>query len=190
MFSLTTVLTNNICICFFFISVHLLFVYVLLCRAYCKWLYLTWALCLVSSTVFGIIFHIYCFIVSFIFSAFKDPWYIWKKVDGRPVGATDLGKQFMALLIITVITLTWSLRIQSDNRARSFPGIARNAGTHRNDRKFHKSHKLLNQTKRNINKLCLGKISHHKTVRIKFSLDSGFSNELYSKKWKLGNAGN
>ena len=32
-----------------------------------------------------------------------------------------------------------------------FPG---NAGNHKNDGKFHKSHQILNQTKRNINKLC------------------------------------
>ena len=49
---------------------------------------------------------------------------------------------------------------------------------------------MLNQTKRNINKLCLGKISLQKTLRIKFSVDSGFSNELYGKKRKPGNAGN
>ena len=50
---------------FFFLSIHLLSLYVLLCTAYCKWLYLTWVLCLVSSTVLCIIFHIYCFIVNF-----------------------------------------------------------------------------------------------------------------------------
>ena len=62
------------------------------------------------------------------------------------------------------------------------PGIAGNAGNHGNDGKFHKSHQILNQTKRNINKSCLGKNLRHKTVRIKFSVDSGFSNELYCKK--------
>ena len=36
---------------FFFLFIHLLFLYVLLYKAYCKWLYLTWVLCLVSSTV-------------------------------------------------------------------------------------------------------------------------------------------
>ena len=66
----------------------------------------------------------------------------------------------------------------------------RNAGNHGNDRKFHKSYQILNQTKRYINKLCLGKISHFKTVRIKFSMDSGFSNKPYDKNWKHGNAGN
>ena len=40
---------------------------------------------------------------------------------------------------------------------------------------------LHKQTKRNINKLCLGNFSCHKTVRIKCSMDSRFSNELYSK---------
>ena len=35
-----------------------------------------------------------------------------------------------------------------------------------------------------VNKLCLGKISHQKTVRIKFSINSGFSNMLYGKKMK------
>ena len=46
---------------------------------------------------------------------------------------------------------------------------------------------MLYQTKRNINKLCSGKISLQKTLRIKFSIDSGFLNELYGKKkttWK------
>ena len=52
-----------------------------------------------------------------------------------------------------------------------FPGIA---GNHGNDRKFHKSNQILNETKRYINKLCLGKISRYKTVRIKFSVDSDF----------------
>ena len=68
-----------------------------------------------------------------------------------------------------------------------FPGIA---GNHGNDGKFYKSHQILNQTKRYINKLCLGKISRYKTVRIKFSVDSGFSNKPYDKKRKHGNAGN
>ena len=72
-------------------------------------------------------------------------------------------------------------------RPGQFPGIA---GNHGNDGKFHQSHQIPYQTKRNINKLCLGKISHHKTVRIKFSVESGFSNELYGKKRKPGNAGN
>ena len=71
-----------------------------------------------------------------------------------------------------------------------FPGIAGNAGNQWNDRKFHKSHQILNQTKRYINKLCLGKISRYKTVRIKFSMDSGFSNKPYDKVQKHGNAGN
>ena len=55
---------------------------------------------------------------------------------------------------------------------------------------FHKSDRKLNQTKRNIKKLCLGKISLQKTLRIKFSVDSGFLNDLYGKKRKPGNTGN
>ena len=51
-----------------------------------------------------------------------------------------------------------------------FPGIAGNAGNHGNDGKFHESHKILNQIYRNVNKLCLGKISRQKEVRIKFFL--------------------
>ena len=47
------------------------------------------------------------------------------------------------------------------------PGITGNTGNHGNDGKFHKSHQILNQIKRNINTLCLGKISRQKTVRIK-----------------------
>ena len=49
---------------------------------------------------------------------------------------------------------------------------------------------MLNQTKRYVNKLCLGKISRYETVRIKFSMDSGFSNKPYDKVQKHGNAGN
>ena len=71
-----------------------------------------------------------------------------------------------------------------------FPGIAGNAGKHKNDGKFHKSHQICNQTQRNINELCLGKNSHHKTVKIKFSVDSGFSNMSYGKKRKPGSARN
>ena len=59
-------LTNNICIYFLFLSIHLLFLYVFWCRAYCKWLYLMWVLCLVSSTVLGIIFQICCFVSFYI----------------------------------------------------------------------------------------------------------------------------
>ena len=70
-----------------------------------------------------------------------------------------------------------------------FPGIAGNDRNHGKDGKFHKSHQKLNQTKRNINKLCLGKISLQKILKIKFSVDSGFS-KWYGKKWKPGNAGN
>ena len=63
-------------------------------------------------------------------------------------------------------------------------------GNHGNDGKFHKTHQILNQTKRYINKLCLGKVSSSKTVRIKFTVDSGFLNKPYDKKRKHGNAGN
>ena len=71
-----------------------------------------------------------------------------------------------------------------------FPGIAGNARNHRNDGKFHESHKILNQIQRNINKLCLGKILRQKAVRIKFSVDSAFSYMVYGKKRKPGNAAN
>ena len=71
-----------------------------------------------------------------------------------------------------------------------FPGIAGHTGNHGNDGKFHKSHQILNQTKRYINKLCLGKISRYKTIRIKFSVDSGFWNKPYDRKRKHGSAGN
>ena len=52
------------------------------------------------------------------------------------------------------------------------------------------SDQTLNHTKRNINKLCLGKISLQKTVTMKLSVDSRFSNVFYDKKRKPGNAGN
>ena len=67
-----------------------------------------------------------------------------------------------------------------------FPGIA---GNHGKDGKFHKGDQKLNQTKRH-NKLCLGKILLQKALRIKISVYSAFSNELYGKKRKPGNAGN
>ena len=62
------------------------------------------------------------------------------------------------------------------------PGIAGNARSHGNDRKIHKRDQTLIQTKTNINKLCFGKISLQRKVRIKFSVDSWFSNVLYGKK--------
>ena len=71
-----------------------------------------------------------------------------------------------------------------------FPGIAGNAGNHGNNRKIHESDQTLNQTKRDINKLCLRKILLQKTVRMKLFVDSGFSNVFYDKKRKPGNAGN
>ena len=43
---------------------------------------------------------------------------------------------------------------------------------------------------RNINKLCLGKISRQKAVRIKFSVDSAFSNMFYGKKNSLNTSKN
>ena len=68
------------------------------------------------------------------------------------------------------------------------PGIAGNARNHRNNRKLHKSDWTLNQPKRDINKLCLGKTSLQKTVRMKLSVDSRFSKVLYGKKQKPRNA--
>ena len=55
---------------------------------------------------------------------------------------------------------------------------------------FHKSDQTRNQTKRDINKLCVGKVSLEKTVRINLSADSGFSNVLYVKNQNVGNTGN
>ena len=59
-------------------------------------------------------------------------------------------------------------------RPGRFPGIAGNARNNGKDGKVNKSDQIPDQTKRNINKLCLGKISLRKTLRIKFSVDSGF----------------
>ena len=73
--------------------------------------------------------------------------------------------------------------------ARSISRDRRNSGNHGKDGKFHKSDQIFNQIKRN-NKLCFGKILLQKTLRIKFSVNSGFSNELFGKKRKPGNAGN
>ena len=73
---------------------------------------------------------------------------------------------------------------------KGFPGIVGNAENHRNSREFHKSDQTLNQTKGDIDKLRLGKISLQKTVKTKISVDSRFSNVLYGKKRKPGNAGN
>ena len=52
------------------------------------------------------------------------------------------------------------------------------------------SDQTLNQTKTDINKLCLGKISLQKTVRMKLSVDFGFSNVFYGKKRKPRKARN
>ena len=57
--------------------------------------------------------------------------------------------------------------------------MAGNAGNHGNNIKFHRSDQTLNQTKGDINKLRLGKISLQETVRMKISIDSGFSNVFY-----------
>ena len=54
---------------------------------------------------------------------------------------------------------------------------------------FIKVTKYLTKLK-NINKLCLRKISLQKLVRMKFSVDSGFSNVFCGKKRKPGYAGN
>ena len=74
--------------------------------------------------------------------------------------------------------------------ARSIPWNRQKRRKLRKYGEFHKSDRKLNQTKRNIKKLCLGKIPLQKTLRIKFSVDSGFSNEVYGKKRKPRNAGN
>ena len=74
--------------------------------------------------------------------------------------------------------------------ARSIPRNRRKRQKSRKYGKMHKSVQTLNQTTRDINKLCLGKISFQKTVRLKFSLDSEFLNVLYGKKRKPENAGN
>ena len=70
--------------------------------------------------------------------------------------------------------------IKKQESSQNWPGwlprIVGNAENSRKDRKFHKSDQTLNQTKTNINKLCLGKVSLQKTVRIKFSIDSRFLN--------------
>ena len=47
-------------------------------------------------------------------------------------------------------------------RPGRFPGIAGNARNNGKDGKFHKSDQILDQTKRNINKLCLGKYHFEK----------------------------
>ena len=74
---------------------------------------------------------------------------------------------------------------RSARRPGRFPGIARNAGNHRNNRKIHKSDQTFNETKRDINELCLGKISLQKTVRMKLSVDSVFSNVFMIKNENL-----
>ena len=75
-------------------------------------------------------------------------------------------------------------------RPGRFPGITRNAGNYGHDGKFHKSRQCLTRQKETLINYVLAKISRHKTVRIKFSVDSEFSNMLYGKKRKPGIAGN
>ena len=74
---------------------------------------------------------------------------------------------------------------RSTRRPGWFPGIAGNAGNHRNNRKIHKSDQTFNETKIDINELCLGKISLEKTVRMKLSVDSVFSNVFMIKNENL-----
>ena len=76
------------------------------------------------------------------------------------------------------------------NRPGRFPGIPDTPELTEMTKNFRKVTKYLTKLKKNINKLCLVKISRHKTVRIKFSVDSGFSNELYGQKRKSRNARN
>ena len=75
-------------------------------------------------------------------------------------------------------------------RPGQFSGIAGNAGNYGKDGKFHKNDQILNRTERSVNKLCSRRISLQRTLRIKLSVDSSFTNELYGKKRKSGNAGN
>ena len=84
----------------------------------------------------------------------------------------------------------YSVRSQAASKGPvRFIGIAEKAGNHRNDRKFRKSHQLLNQTKRDITRLCLRKVSCQMVVRIKFPVNSAFLNLLYGTKRKPQNAG-
>ena len=62
------------------------------------------------------------------------------------------------------------------NRLGRFPG---NYG---NDRKYHKSQQVLNQTKRNINELCLEKNLTSRHSKNKIFRGFRFSNMLYDKK--------
>ena len=54
--------TKFVFICIFSLSIHLLFLYVILYRTYCKWLYPTWVLCLVSFSFWYYFLHLlfYC----------------------------------------------------------------------------------------------------------------------------------
>ena len=50
------------------------------------------------------------------------------------------------------------VKVDFDHRPGRLPRIPGNARNHGNDRKFYKSHQILiNQIKRNVNNLCLGK---------------------------------
>ena len=81
------------------------------------------------------------------------------------------------------------MEIGTKEMIRLIPCNCRNGENYENDRKFHESHQILSQSERIINKLCSGKICQNR-VRIKSSVDSMFSNMLYGKKRKTGNAGN
>ena len=82
LFCSTPFLTNNIC-------VHVFVVFFTFLMSDCTGLtvinYILLELCLVLTTVLGIIFHICGFIVNFIVSDFKDPWYIRKDVIRTPL---------------------------------------------------------------------------------------------------------
>ena len=55
---------------------------------------------------------------------------------------------------------------------------------------FTKVTKYLTKFRETLKNYVWGKISRQKAVRIKVSVDSAFSNRLYGKKRKPGNAGN
>ena len=89
---------------------------------------------------------------------------MYQSSETRP-RPSQASKIIFLVTIVNVIRLTlliiFAKNIIADvsralTRPGRFPEIAGSSETHGNDRKFHKSYEIINQTKIKINKLCLG----------------------------------
>ena len=82
-------------------------------------------------------------------------------------------------LRITYVIEIWEKSIESIKQLNYriislFPKLQKTQENHGKDREFRKSDQILHRTKRNVNKLCLEKVSVQKTIITNFSIDSRF----------------